>query len=665
MLADGESLLADGEWLAATLAGARDDVRACHRRLAEPVARVRLAELGAQPDQLDAAAASVQPAITGRRDDPDTDALVLAVHRLARLNSAADTVRALPDAVAPALAADLPAARPLASLSGTLFAGRDQRASAADAFERVSSAVSWASAGHVRERVDVVRRVASEASNPEVAWRWCDAERADFQALLADAAGIEPSHAGLAGLMPTPILDAVGAVALAGSQLRTPLRHYQRFGAAFLVERKRAIVGDDSGLGKTVQALAALAHLWEQGARHFLVLCPAEQVADWARAVGRHTELEASRLEGPGAEANRRRWATRGGLAIAAFDAVDLDAVGDTPIDALVVDDAHALGSPGQSRAIRVAALAQRCEHVWFLTGTPFEHRVGAFGALASALGGPVGPDDLADLADPATAGRSTPPTPAAVARFRARVAPVYLRREAPDVHTELPPLEQIDAWTGFAGADGRAYADAVALGNFSAMRRAGFASADPREAGKIARLSELVGEARADGATVVVFSAFLSVLHTIADALHALEPGVGVLGPLTTSVPEPERQPLADRLAEPGGDVLLVHLQQGGAEVRIPGAPRVVLCEPQVVPALELGAVDSCSREPGGTTLVYRLLTEDSVDERMLEALDPHGVLAAHIASPGAPVPPPVSEVVLAQRIIPAERARLGVTSR
>ena len=58
--------------------------------------------------------------------------------------------------------------------------------------------------------------------------------------------------------------------------------------------------------------------------------------------------------------------------------------------------------------------------------------------------------------------------------RFRRQVAPAYLRRNQEDVLTELPELVEVEEWLPMSAADdAAAYRDAVAAGNFMAMRQA------------------------------------------------------------------------------------------------------------------------------------------------------------------------------------------------
>ena len=102
-----------------------------------------------------------------------------------------------------------------------------------------------------------------------------------------------------------------------------------------------------------------------------------------------------------------------------------------------------------------------------FLTGTPMENRIDEFRALVGHLRPEI------------AAGMGPEHGAIGVEAFRRAAAPVYLRRNQPDVLTELPELVQVDEWEEFGAEDGaRAYRDAVRDGNFMAMRRAAFAAA-------------------------------------------------------------------------------------------------------------------------------------------------------------------------------------------
>ena len=74
---------------------------------------------------------------------------------------------------------------------------------------------------------------------------------------------------------------------------------------------------------------------------------------------------------------------------------------------------------------------------------------------------------------------------------------------------------------------------------------------------------------------------------------------------------------------AAESGAVLVSQVQAGGTGLNIQAASVVVFCEPQLTPAIENQAIARAYRM-GQTrdVLVYRLLADDTIDERMLEIL-------------------------------------------
>ncbi len=707
-LARAQRLLDDGAWAGRLIQDARREVVARHREWAAPQIRERLGAIGvdrlrdatagrlrlaglpeagfatvldvldAAPSRLeavpgigpttstavrgaalqlaDAVAESVQVRLEHDPENRDTTPLVRAVHRLSLLLPLARPLRALTEQVVPALRADVPGALAATTWFRWLVAGGEGRRAASVAFRRADQAVAWASENRVDDRIAALRAVAEPPPEAAEAWAFFAADPASFYSLLAETVGVRLDVAAVAGYLPADIVARIEAQRLDDTFADVRLRGYQSFGARFALVQRRVILGDEMGLGKTVQALVGLAHLRAAGATHFLVVCPASVLVNWLRETRRHTRLDEYRLHGPDRAAALADWLERGGVGVTTFDtAATLDLPEGLRLDALVVDEAHFVKNPETRRARVVAELGARAGHVWFLTGTPMENRVAEFGSLVATLAPAVALD--VDALDGL----------AGAARFRAAVAPVYLRRNAADVLSELPPLEQADEWCEFVGADGTAYAEAVQIGNFSAMRRAGFASTDPREAAKVERLLELVAEARRNGRKVVVFSYFLSVLATAAEALRASGVAPDALGPLTGATPAADRQRLVDDLtAADGPGVLVAQIQAGGVGLNLQAASVVVLCEPQVKPTLEAQAVARTHRLGQlHSVQVHRLLTEDSVDERLLEILQHKERLFDTFARDSAladttPAAVDVSEVALARQVIAAEQARL-----
>jgi SNF2 family DNA or RNA helicase len=157
------------------------------------------------------------------------------------------------------------------------------------------------------------------------------------------------------------------------------------------------------------------------------------------------------------------------------------------------------------------------------------------------------------------------------------------------------------------------------------AMRRAAYVQASAAGSAKLARLAEIAEEASSNGRKVIVFSFFLGVLQ----AVTAMLGGIAV-GPLTGSVSPARRQGLVDEFtARQGPAVLVSQIQAGGVGLNIQAASVVIITEPQWKPTIEEQAIARCHRMGQIRTVdVYRLLAEDSVDERMLEILAAKAVL-------------------------------------
>ncbi|MGK3958526.1 DEAD/DEAH box helicase [Arthrobacter sp. R4] len=470
---------------------------------------------------------------------------------------------------------------------------------------------------------------------------------ADYFALLSELGFITEDEQKAHGDLPDDIVEAVRRLELDTRHLSASLRGYQSFGARFALVQRKVIIGDEMGLGKTVEALAVLAHLRSKGASHSLVICPAAVVTNWVREVNSKSKLRPHRVHGPARAAGVRNWLRNGGVAVTTFETLAwfephvLDLV---TLGCVVVDEAHYIKNPFAQRSQRAAAMIGRTGHAVLLTGTPLENRIDEFRNLVGYLR----PDLVVDDGD------------LAPHRFRRQVAPAYLRRNQEDVLTELPEKVETDEWLPFSKEDTAAYVNAVATGNFMAMRRAAMTSG--AKSVKMGRLVEIVQEAEDNGRRVIVFSQFRDVLDQVTQAL----PG-RVFGPLTGSVPAAARQVMVDQFSAAGhGAVLVSQIIAGGVGLNIQAASVVVICEPQLKPTTEWQAIARARRMGQLETVqVHRLLSEEGVDQRITEILARKQQLFDDFArvsetADSAPEAFDISEAELARDIIAAERERL-----
>ncbi len=554
---------------------------------------------------------------------------------------------------------------PAASLAGRrlrmLLAGRARRRQARAALDELHGLIAVSGIDRADPRWRRALGLGSDVPAADGSI-WDDyRERAvAYYGLLVAIANLDGEPEAVHGHIPSEIAGRIDTHSLDTSLLDVSLRGYQAFGARFAIAQRRAILGDEMGLGKTIEALAAIAHLHAAGATHSLVVCPASVLVNWAHEVEQHSRLRAFRLHGTDRMRNLQGWVRSGGVGVVTYDSLQSLAIPDAlPVALLVADEAHYVKNPAAKRTQATLRHISAVDRVLLLTGTPMENRLDEFRGLV----GHIRPD-LAEMMEPGSGLVGTD-------AFRAAVADVYLRRNQSDVLDELPPRIDNDEWVEPTPADRRAYARAVASGNFMAMRRAAFEAAALAQSAKLQRLVEIVDEAADNGRKTVVFSSFLDVLRAVERALDGRCAGL-----LSGRLDPSSRQALVDEFsASPDPLVLVSQIQAGGVGLNIQAASVVVLTEPQWKPSIEDQAVARLHRLGQVRPVhVHRLLAEGSVDQRMLEILatkrrlfdeyvrmsdlkdaSPHAIDVSALAT--AP------QAQAERRIIELERRRLGLT--
>ena len=203
--------------------------------------------------------------------------------------------------------------------------------------------------------------------------------------------------------------------------------------------------------------------------------------------------------------------------------------------------------------------------------------------------------------------------------QFRKELAPVYLRRTREDVLTELPELSEKAQWCELNASEQRAYENAVFSGNFMAMRRVSWNVDDVMNSTKAQRLLELCDKAKDEGRKVIVFSFFRDTLQKARTVL-----GDRCSETISGDISPQRRQEIVDAFtAAEAGAVLMSQVQAGGTGLNIQSASVIIFCEPQIKPSIENQAISRAYRMGQvRDVLVYRLLADDTVDEKMLELL-------------------------------------------
>jgi SWI/SNF-related matrix-associated actin-dependent regulator of chromatin subfamily A-like protein 1 len=190
---------------------------------------------------------------------------------------------------------------------------------------------------------------------------------------------IREQHAQAAGLV---ALSAATDAELHVDGLGGELKPFQRAGVRYLLERRRAFLADEQGLGKTIEALATL-----QAADAFpaVVVCPASLKLNWVRELklwlpGRSVRSLAGHGHGDSASGGHGDGTSAADITVLNYDivAARLEELSALAPRALVLDESHYCKNAAAKRTQavqRLSAAVPREGIVLALSGTPVMNR--------------------------------------------------------------------------------------------------------------------------------------------------------------------------------------------------------------------------------------------------------------------------------------------------
>ena len=388
------------------------------------------------------------------------------------------------------------------------------------------------------------------------------------------------------------------------------LRRYQEWGVKYILHQGKVLLGDEMGLGKTIQAIATMVSLKNTGATHFVVLCPASVIINWCREVQKFSKLRAIKVHGSGRNAALQEWIKTGGVAVTTYETTSYFELPDKfRYSLLVVDEAHYIKNPDACRSINTKRLSIYADRLLFMTGTALENKVEEMTSLIEIL--------QPEIAKEVQGMKMLSSAP----QFREKVAPVYYRRKREDVLTELPELLENEEWCQLGLEEELEYENTILSSgnNFNAVRRVSWNVSDLRKSSKATRMLEIIEQAKEEGRKVIVFSFYLDVIEKISSLL-----GNQCTEPINGSVTPVRRQEIIDEFDNaPTGKVLVSQIIAGGTGLNIQSASVVIFCEPQLKPSIENQAISRAYRMgQARNVLVYRLLCDNTIDERIMEML-------------------------------------------
>ena len=467
------------------------------------------------------------------------------------------------------------------------------------------------------------------------------------------------------------------------------LRDYQYVGVNFLADdtkRKNHLLGDEPGLGKTLQAIRACDEVL---ARRVLVLCQAIAKIHWQREFVRW-QLMPRPITIVSSQADQ---IPDTGVVIVNYDMIQRqDALVRKKLlakqwDVLILDEAHAMKNPDAKKSRYIygvhldgkSGLVASAERVWALTGTPAPNHMGELWTHLHALAPDLILDPVLKVAMPEHIFRERyvqqQPTPYGMrvvgsknlSELKTRLDKFMLRRRKKDVLQDLPPLDfAMFPMTIDPGKVPTALLDelreleetskndpllqaAIIADQMELMFRPGMMGAISTERRILGEIKAflavelIVEELEADPhAKLIVFAHHLSVIDNLGAGLTAFDP-VQVDG---RSSPGMRQRAIDDFQNDPKCRVFIGQTIAAGTSITLTASSNVIIVEPSFVPKDNLQAASRAHRIGQRDSVFVRYLTiPGTLDEHIVSTLyrktkDIAALLADDLSNLGLPTP-------------------------
>jgi SWI/SNF-related matrix-associated actin-dependent regulator 1 of chromatin subfamily A len=432
--------------------------------------------------------------------------------------------------------------------------------------------------------------------------------------------------------------DALFPNALGGE-----LRPFQRAGVRYALTQRRTFLADEQGLGKTVQALAALE---ADGAYPAVVVCPASLKLTWEREA-KHWLPQRSTAVVSGR--SKRGWARAGAdaadIVILNYDIVDghVERLGEVGLRAAVFDESHYCKEPRARRTKACLSLARRVAPGGLrlaLTGTPILNRPKELVSQLRLIG------RLEEFGSGAAMARRFRGSDALERLHWHLRAHCYVRRIKADVLPQLPPKRQVTIPVALANEKEYRLAERNVVDwlrtqplNLRELETKVAAALRNERLVQLNKLRQLAGRGKLDaalaclddfvesGEPLVVFADHIELQHALVERFG--DRAVHVLGADDTRA----RDAAVTAFQRPDGpQVIVCSLRAAGQGLTLTRASNVAFLELDWTPARLAQAEDRCHRigQASAVTAWY-LLAPDTIDETMADLLAAkRGVIAA-----------------------------------
>ena len=422
------------------------------------------------------------------------------------------------------------------------------------------------------------------------------------------------------------------------------LRPYQTDGYEWLSRLANwgvgACLADDMGLGKTLQALAVLVERGEKGCA--LVVAPVSVCRNWVKEAMRFAPTLNFQVFGAGDRTATVRDLGKYDVLVTSYNLLQLEEklFTEKKFATIVLDEAQAIKNRGTKRSKTVMNL--QGDFRMITTGTPIENHLGELWNLFNfinpgLLGGYRSFGEK--FAIPIEKHRDK----GARKTLQRLIKPFILRRLKNEVLDDLPEKTEIKLTVEMSEEE-RAFYEGIrrqALETiestddkakdkrfriFAELTRLRLACCHPKlvdkniplGSSKLELFGKTIAELLENKHKALVFSQFVKHLALVREYLD--NKGISYHY-LDGSTPSHIRQERIDAFQEGKGDVFLISLKAGGTGLNLTAADYVIHLDPWWNPAVEDQATDRVHRiGQKRPVTVYRLVTENSVEEKILK---------------------------------------------
>lgn len=419
-----------------------------------------------------------------------------------------------------------------------------------------------------------------------------------------------------------------------------PFKH-QIEGIKFLKEKGRAILADEMGIGKTLQAMIAA----KESGGGVIVVCPASVKLNWRNEINaqypidRVIVINSTDPIPTGADwyvINYDILGKKRELLLAFFR--------DKDTRTLILDEAHYTKNRSK-RAKAAMDLAAAAERVYLLTGTPIMNRPAELFNLLKAVGSPLAKNWYAYMMRYCGAwrrtlknGRTFLDTSGAsnLDELRMRIAPYFLRREKKDV-LDLPekiiqeiPIELSKWWRERYDHAFDEYIEFLranpitekSIDNVLLARHLVELQKVKQvcSRAKIEQITEDIGEIASAGEKVVVFTQYRETLAAIEQGARERKLTIQTISGETSIQ---DRQSAVEAFQGGSVDVFIGNIKAAGIGITLTAANKVIFADLDWTPATHDQAEDRCHRiGQTGTVNVYYYIATDTIEEDIIEMI-------------------------------------------